>query len=117
MEFTTNRAQITAEKALAFIIDLLFRIHQHYLKVIERGVPSFIAATQKEPHSLRTLRRLYWTLTTLRDRLIKIGAKMVRHARYVRFQLAEVAIPRGLYLAILQRIRRFADVRPRAGPA
>ena len=31
----------------------------------------------------------HWTLTTLRDRLIKIGAKIVRHARYVKFQLAE----------------------------
>jgi hypothetical protein len=59
----------------------------------------------------------HWTLTTLRDKLIKIGAKMVRHARYVTFQLAEVAIPRGLYRTILQRIRRFADTRPRAGPA
>lgn len=59
----------------------------------------------------------HWTLTTLRDRLIKIGAKMVRHARYVTFQLAEVAIPRNLYRGILQRIRRFADTKPRAGPA
>ena len=59
----------------------------------------------------------HWTLTTLRDRLIKIGAKMVRHARYVTFQLAEVAIPRGLYRTILRRIRRFADMTPRAGPA
>ena len=58
----------------------------------------------------------HWTLTTLRDRLIKIGAKMVRHARYVTFQLAEVAIPRGLYRTILGRIRRFAAVSPRAAP-
>lgn len=39
-------------------------------------------------------------LKTLRDKLIKIEAKIVRHARYVTFQLAEVAIPRGLYRAI-----------------
>lgn len=58
----------------------------------------------------------HWTLTTLREKLIKIGAKMVRHARYVTFQLAEVAIPRRLYGAILRRIRRFAAI-PRAGPA
>jgi hypothetical protein len=32
----------------------------------------------------------HWTLTTLRDKLIKIGAKVVRHAWYVTFQLAEV---------------------------
>ena len=35
----------------------------------------------------------HWTLTTLRDKLIKIGAKMVQHARYVTFQLAEAAAP------------------------
>jgi hypothetical protein len=34
-----------------------------------------------------------WTLTTLREKLIKIGAKVVRHAKYVLFQLAEVAVP------------------------
>jgi len=58
----------------------------------------------------------HWTLTTLREKLIKIGAKMVRHARYVTFQLAGVAIPRGLYRAILRRIRRFAAICPRAAP-
>jgi hypothetical protein len=35
-----------------------------------------------------------WTLTTLREKLIKIGAKVVRHSKYVLFQLAEVAVPR-----------------------
>ena len=58
----------------------------------------------------------HWTLTTLREKLIKIGAKMVRHARYVTFQLAEVAIPRRLYRTILNRIRRFAALSPRAAP-
>ena len=59
----------------------------------------------------------HWSLTTLRDKLIKIGAKVVRHARYVTFQLAEVAVPRWLFAAILERVRRFAGVAPRAGPA
>ncbi len=58
----------------------------------------------------------HWSLTTLRDKLIKIGAKVVRHARYVTFQLAEVAVPRRLYRAILERIRRFAAQSPRAAP-
>ena len=48
-----------------------------------------------------------WTLTTLRDKLTKIGAKVVRHARYVTFQLAEVAAPRDLFRVILDRIGRF----------
>jgi hypothetical protein len=48
----------------------------------------------------------HWSLTTLRDKLIKIGAKVVRHGRCVTFQLAEVAIPRDPFAEILQRIGR-----------
>src|SRR4051812_25315088 len=47
-----------------------------------------------------------WTLTTLREKLVKIGARIVRHGRYVIFQLAEVAVPRALFAAILRRIER-----------
>jgi hypothetical protein len=47
-----------------------------------------------------------WTLTTLREKLIKIGAKVVSHAKSVTFQLAEVAVPRALFAAILERIDR-----------
>src|SRR5215208_6065385 len=47
-----------------------------------------------------------WTLTTLQEKLIKIGARIVRHGRYVAFQLAEVAVPRALFAAILRRIDR-----------
>ncbi len=47
-----------------------------------------------------------WSLTTLRERLVKIGARVVRHGRYVAFQLAEVAVPRALFAAILRRIDR-----------
>src|ERR671932_2511661 len=36
-----------------------------------------------------------WSLTTLRERLVKIGARSVRHGRYMVFQLAEVAVPRA----------------------
>jgi hypothetical protein len=46
----------------------------------------------------------HWSLTTLREKLIKIGAKVVRHGRYVTFQLAEVAVPRGLFREILRLI-------------
>jgi len=52
----------------------------------------------------RTVRQ--WTLTTLREKLIKIGAKVVRHARQVIFQMAEVAIPRELFRSILEAIQR-----------
>jgi hypothetical protein len=51
--------------------------------------------------SLRT-----WSLTTARVKLIKIGAKVVRHAKAVTFTLAEVAVPLLLFAAILGRIGR-----------
>jgi len=48
----------------------------------------------------------HWSLTTLREKLIKIGAKVVTHSRYVIFQMAEVAVPKKLFQAIMERIRR-----------
>jgi hypothetical protein len=50
----------------------------------------------------------HWSLTTLRQKLVKIGAKVVRHSRYVIFQLAEVSVPRQLFAAILGRIQQLA---------
>ncbi len=50
----------------------------------------------------------HWSLTTLREKLIKIGAKVTRHAKYVTFQLAEVAVTRNWFAAILDRIARLA---------
>ena len=39
---------------------------------------------------------------TLREKRIKISAKVVRHGRYITFQMAEVAVPRGLFDEILR---------------
>ena len=47
-----------------------------------------------------------WSLTTLREKLVKIGARIVRHGRYLVFQLAEVGVPRAVFAAILRRIER-----------
>ena len=46
----------------------------------------------------------HWTMTTLREKVIKIGAKVVCHARYIIFQMAEVVVSRELFAAILGRI-------------
>jgi len=53
-----------------------------------------------------------WSLTSLRKKLIKIGARVVSHGRYVTFQLAEVAVPRQMFADILSLITRL-----RAPPA
>ena len=39
----------------------------------------------------------HWTLTTLREKLIKFGTKVVCHSRTIVFQMAEVAVPRELF--------------------
>jgi hypothetical protein len=55
-----------------------------------------------------------WSLTSLKEKLIKIGAKVISHGRYVAFQMAEVAIPRSLFADILRLI---AELRPPPHPA
>jgi hypothetical protein len=57
----------------------------------------------------------HWTLTTLREKLIKIGAKVVRHSRKVLFQMAEVAVPRELFRAILEAIEHLRLATPATG--
>jgi hypothetical protein len=54
-----------------------------------------------------------WSLS-LKDKLIKIGAKVVSHGRYVIFQMAEVAIARQMFQEILRLI---AELRPQPPPA
>ena len=51
-----------------------------------------------------------WSLTTIREKVVKIGAKVIGHARYAVFQMAEVAVPRDLFRRILDMID---DLRPR----
>jgi hypothetical protein len=53
-----------------------------------------------------------WSLTSLREKLIKIGAKVVSHGRYVTFQLAEVAVPRQMFQQILSLIARLRAPAP-----
>jgi hypothetical protein len=55
-----------------------------------------------------------WSLTSLREKLIKIGAKVVSHGRYVTFQMAEVAVPRQMFADILSLI---AGLRAPPAPA
>jgi len=51
-----------------------------------------------------------WSLTSLRERLVKIGARLTRHARRLVVQMAEVAITRDLFAQILRRIRLLSPV-------
>jgi hypothetical protein len=55
-----------------------------------------------------------WSLTSLKEKLIKIGAKVVSYGRYIVYQMAEVAIARQMFQQILRLI---AELRPQPPPA
>jgi hypothetical protein len=73
------------------------RLHLH---VLAYNIGNFMR-TLAMPKAVET-----WSLTSLREKLIKIGAKVVSHGRYVTFQLAEVAVPRQIFADILSLIAR-----------
>ena len=50
-----------------------------------------------------------WSLTTLREKLVKIAAKVVSHGSYVTFQLAEVAVPKKVLLLVAERQYDFRE--------
>ena len=51
-----------------------------------------------------------WSLTSIQTRLIKIGGRLVRHARRLVFQLAEVMVTRDMFNEMLERIGRLRPV-------
>ena len=79
----------------------------------QRGPATAVRARLQLANFLRSLALpsevAHWSLTTLREKLVKIGARIVRHGRYVVFQLAEVAVPRMLFAEILRRIDRLRE--------
>jgi hypothetical protein len=64
----------------------------------------------RSPRWIRGHQRRRASSTTLRDKFIKIGAKVVSHGRHVVFSLAEVAVPQELFRQILQRIRHLDPI-------
>jgi len=58
--------------------------------------------------TLATPEPINWSLTSLKEKLIKIGVKIVTHGRYVAFQMAEIAIPRNLFA---ENLRLIAELR------
>ena len=52
----------------------------------------------------------HWSLRSLQVKLIKMGGRIVRHARQIIFQLAEVAVSREEFAIILDRINRLRPV-------
>ena len=113
-------------KNLEFLMNLagewIDRVHQRKsLKQIILDMDSSVSPTygnqEGTAYNGYFLRRLalpksvkQWSLRTLRDKLIKIGAKLVSHSRYVIFQMAEVAVPRILFREILDRIMQLRSL-------
>jgi hypothetical protein len=68
------------------------RLQLHALAYNRANLPRPLAT----PHAVAT-----WSLTSLRERLIKTGARLVHHARYAVFQFAEAALPREVFAGVL----------------
>ncbi len=83
------------------------------MKMVRRSSPRWMSAHSHNRTLALPKAVEHWSLTTLREKLVKIGAKVVRHGRYVTFQLAEVAIPRRLFAGILRLID---GLRPKPAP-
>ena len=58
-----------------------------------------------------------WSLTSLRERLIKTGTRLVRHARYAVFQFAEAALPCVVFAGVLGLINGLRGPPAAAVPA
>ena len=79
-----------------------------FISVLSPTISAISSAHWRRPKPIKD-----WSLTRLKEKLIKIGAKVVSHGRYIAFQMAEVAVPRMLFAEILRLI---ADLRPRSPP-
>ena len=117
----TNRS-LPNERVLAFYngrgtAEQYFKEVKHALKWTRLSCMRFAAnAVRLQLHALaynlaNFLRTLalpdavkQWSLTSLRERLIRTGARLVRHARYAVFQMAEAALPRSVFTGILDLI-------------
>ena len=78
------------------------------------GLVSCVMTFEPHPREFFAPDQAPTRLTSLREKLIKIGAKDVRYAGYAVFQMAEVAVPKQLFEEILRLI---AGLRPRPAPA
>jgi Transposase DDE domain group 1 len=54
----------------------------------------------------------HWSMTTVRDRLVKIGARIIRHGRLITFQMAEVMVSRWPFQQILDGITALRPLPP-----
>ncbi len=83
-----------------------------------RAAPTSCALAYNLGNFLRTLATPEpikdWSLTSWKEKLVKIGAKVMSHGRYVIFQMAEIAIARQMFQEILRLI---AELRPQPPPA
>ena len=50
----------------------------------------------------------HWSLRSVQVKLIKMGGRLVRHSRWLIFQLSEVSAPRRLFQGVLDRIGRLS---------
>jgi nitrogen-specific signal transduction histidine kinase len=109
-ELLSHRVSLRTELAPALPMVLADRVQlqQVIINLVINGIEAMqlgnFLRTLATPDSIKD-----WSLTSLKEKLIKIGAKVVSDGRYVAFQMAEVAIPGNFFADILRMI---AELRP-----
>src|SRR6516225_5530869 len=103
--------EVSSGPLFASAVGRRFELCSNLLSVVLMCGFSFMRLPTTSPTSCGRWRRRN---TTLKEKLIKIGAKVVSHGRYIAFQMAEVAIPRQMFQEILRLI---AELRPQPPPA
>ena len=92
-KYALNWTRLSCHRLVANQVRLLLFILAYNLGNFVRGLAL--------PEAIK-----HWSLTSLQTRLIKTGGRLVRHARRLVFQLAEVLVTREMLTGILDRISR-----------
>ncbi|MGI8570616.1 MAG: hypothetical protein ACR2KT_17000 [Methylocella sp.] len=82
--------------------EIINALHKRFTKIIGPKKEDICYAAQNRQNAVKRL--VDDCDLSLKEKLIKTGAKVVSHGRYVAFQMADVAIPRNLFAEILRLI-------------
>ena len=96
-KYAVNRTRLSCQKLAAGQVRL-------WLSIPAREVGNFLRPSGL-PKAVK-----YWSLRSLQVKFIKIGGRLVRHARRLVSQPAEVNVPRALFQGVLERIARLCPV-------
>ena len=99
-KYALNWTRLSCHKFVANQVRLALFIPSTRLRTcLAYNIGNFLRPDLSGPKAVK-----HWSLRGLQVKLIKIGGRLVRHARRLVFQLAEVAVPREVFRQVLESI-------------